>query len=114
MAEHGGRYQSRELASGKFIFDKLSEEKVHDIVACGKCQWSKLDKHGRQTKLVPIPTVECPLMEKPMDFVRELPKTKGINTILVVTDQFTKVQALVSARTTCTVADIADAYMDNI
>ena len=47
-----------------------------------------------------------------MDLVGELPESEGFNTIVVVTDRFTKVQHYLPAKTTCTAADVANAYIN--
>ena len=61
-----------------------------------------------------MPLAECPCKEMAMDFVVKLPESKGFNTIVVVTDCFTKVQQYIAAKTTWTVADITDAYINKI
>ena len=49
-----------------------------------------------------------------MDFVCELPESKGFYAILVVTDRFTKVQHYLAEKTTLTAADVANAYINEI
>jgi len=49
-----------------------------------------------------------------MDFIGELPESEGFNAILVVTDQFTKVQHYTPAKTTWTASDIAAIYINEI
>jgi len=49
-----------------------------------------------------------------MDFVGELPESEGFNAILVVTDQFTKVQHYIPAKTIWTATDIAAIYINKI
>ena len=61
-----------------------------------------------------MPTGERPFEEIEMDFVGELPESEGFNTILVVTDPFTKVQDYIPAKTTWTAEDVAHSYMNDI
>ena len=68
------------------------------VAGCVKCQKSKVDRYSRQTKLLPMPTGERPFEEIVVDFVGELPESEGFNTILVVTDRFTKVQHYIPAK----------------
>ena len=49
-----------------------------------------------------------------MHCVGELPESEGFNAILVATDRFTKLQHYLAAKTTCTAADVANAYMNEI
>ena len=79
-----------------------------------KCQKSKADIHSGQTKLIPMPAGECPFEEIVMDFVRQLPESEGCNIILVVLDQFTKVQYYIRAKTTCILEDVANCYINDI
>ena len=61
-----------------------------------------------------MPTGERPFEEIAMDFVGELPESEGFNAILVVTNQFTKVQHYIPAKTSWTAEDMADSYINDI
>ena len=78
-----------------------------------KYQKSKVDRHSRQRKLIPMPTGESPSEEIVMDFVGELPDSEGFNAILVVTDRFTKVPYYIPANTTGIAEDVANSYMND-
>ena len=60
------------------------------VIRYSRCQKTKADRYSKITKLVPIPTRERPWEEIAMDFMEELPDSNGYNTILVITDRFTK------------------------
>ena len=79
-----------------------------------KCQKSKADRHSRQTKLVPMPIGQHPFEEIALDFVGELSESEGFHAILVVTDQFTKVQDYIPAKTTYTAEDVTDPYINDM
>ena len=100
VAGHWGKQRDQELVSQNFIWDKWLEDIARCVAGCVKCQKSKADRHSRQTKLVPMPTGECPFREIDMDFVEELPESEGFYAILVVTNRFTKVQHYIPAKTT--------------
>ena len=61
-----------------------------------------------------MPTAARPFEQMAIDFVGELPDSEGFHAILVVTDGFTKVQHYLAAKTTCTAADVANAYINEI
>ena len=61
-----------------------------------------------------MPLGERPVEEIAMDFVAELPESEAFNAILVVPDRFTKEQRYHPAKTTCTAADVANAYITEI
>ena len=72
---------------------------------------NKVDHHIKQTKSISMLTRNRPFKEIAIDFVGELPESEGFNVILVITDQFTKVQHHIPVRTTWTTVDVADAYI---
>ena len=61
-----------------------------------------------------MPPGKRPWEEIAMDFVGELLESEGYNAILIVTDQFTKMQSYILARTTWTAIDVANAYINEI
>ena len=67
----------------------MQQDVVKYVEGYIRCQKAKVDKHRRQTKLVPMPTGERPYEENAMDFVVELQESEGFNAILVVADWFT-------------------------
>ena len=114
MALQWGKYTTQELATRNLIWDKWSEDVARCVAECVKCPKSKQDKHSRQTILAAMPIEECFFKEIPMDFVRELQELTGYNTILVVTDWFSKVWHYILAKTPCTAEVIADFCINNI
>ena len=73
------------------MYNNWYEDVVRYVAGCVKCLNSKADGHSRQTKLVPMLTKELLFEVIAIDFIRELPESEACNTILVVTDRFTKV-----------------------
>ena len=65
-------------------------------------------------KLLPIPTGEGPFKEMAMEFVRELPKSGGYSAIVVIADEFTKVQRYMLVKTTWTAEDVANSSINDI
>ena len=61
-----------------------------------------------------MPTGERPFEEIAMDFVAELLESEGFNAILVITDQFTKVQHYIPAKTNCTTENVANSYINDM
>ena len=114
VAGHCGRPRAQELVSRNFTWHRWLEDVENYVAGCIECQISKADRHSRQTKLVPMPPGERPWEEIPMDFVVELPESEGFNAILVITVRLTKVQYYLPAKTTCTAADVVNAYIDEI
>ena len=65
-------------------------------------------------RLVPIPPGERPFEEIAMDFLGELLESEGFDPILVLTYRLTKVQQYLPAKTTCPVADFANADINEL
>ena len=84
------------------------------MAGCVNCPKRKADRYQGQTKFVPMPRGEFHFEEIAIDFVRESLDTETFQAILVVRDQFTKVQDYILARTTCTAEDFADYYVNDI
>ena len=61
-----------------------------------------------------MPTEKRLFKEIAMDFVKELLESKDFHAILVVTDQFIKVQHYILAKTMWTAKDVANSYINNI
>ena len=114
VAGHWGKHGTQELVSRNFIWDKWAEDVARYVAGYIKCQKSKADRHSQLTKLVPMPTGECPFEEIAMDFVGQLPESEGFNAILVVMDWGTKVQYYIPAKTTQTAEDVANSYINDI
>jgi len=74
MAGHWGRHRTQEIISRNFTWNGWAEGVANYVAGCVKCQKSKVDRHSRQTKLIPMPTGERPFKEIAMDFVGELLK----------------------------------------
>ena len=102
VAGHWGRHRTRDLVSENFIWKKLVEDVAKYVAGYIKRQKSQAGRHRWNTKLVAMPTGARPFEEIEIDFLRELPESIGFHPILVVTDQFTKVQLYIPAKTTQT------------
>ena len=89
---HWGCQCTQELISCDFVWEGWREEVTQYVALCQKCQHSKSDCYAHQTNLMPMPTSSRPWEEIAMDFIGELPESEGFNTILVITDRFTKMQ----------------------
>ena len=84
---------------------------MHYMATCKAYQMNKADHYTKQMKSIPRPTGNRLFEEIAIDFVGELLESEGFNAILVITDQFTKVQHYILARTSWTAADVVDVYI---
>ena len=84
------------------------------MAGCVTYQKSKADRHGRQTKMFSITTGERTVEEIARDLNRKLRESLSFDAIPVNTDQFTAVEYYLPAKTTCTVQDVANSYINDI
>ena len=111
VAGHWGRAQTQELVSRNFVWPYWKTDVIHYVATCQKCQRNKADCQAWQTKTIPMPVGNRPFAEIAIDFVGELPESKGYNAILIITDRFTKVQHYIPTNTNWISADVANAYI---
>ena len=92
--------------SGKEIQDYVSQ--------CISCQRNKSQNRHPYGLLQPLPIPSMPFDSISMDFIVNLPESKGYNCLLTVTDRLTKMVRLIPCRTDATANDIADVFIDQI
>ena len=61
--------------------------------------------------LQPLPIPESTWISISMDFITSMPKVKGMGSIFVVVDQFSKYAVLMAAPSTCTTEVIAYLFL---
>ena len=64
--------------------------------------------------LQPLPIPESPWVSISMDFIISLPKVKGMGSVFVVVDQFSKYVVFMAAPSTCTAEVAADLFYKNM
>ena len=96
------------------MWNKSQENVANYVAGCIMCQKVKADRHSRQTKLVRIPTANRTFVKIAIDLVVELPESEGFNAILIMADQFSKLQHYISAKTTWIAGDVANVYINEI
>uniref|UniRef100_A0A803K5R9 Gypsy retrotransposon integrase-like protein 1 n=1 Tax=Xenopus tropicalis TaxID=8364 RepID=A0A803K5R9_XENTR len=90
VSGHLGVRKTLELANRNFFWPGMSRDCMKYVTSCQTCARFK-DTHSRPMGLLqPLPVPEKPWERISMDFIVELPKSGGFNTIMVVVDGFTK------------------------
>ena len=89
-AGHFGVFKTCELVSRSFHWPKLRKFVKRYVSSCDTCQRSKTSRHKPYGLLQPLPVPELPWSSISMDFIVQLPESKGHTAILVVVDRFTK------------------------
>lgn len=60
------------------------------VQSCAVCATTKSPRCPPVVKLIPLPVLNRPWSHIAMDFVTDLPASKGYTTILIVVDRFSK------------------------
>ena len=104
IAGSWGRHRTYELVARHLWWPDTNggsgtwrEDVAAYVAGCNRCQLARADRHSKTKRLVPMLTGIQPLEGIAMDFVEELPQSKGFNAILVVTDRFMKIQQYIPA-----------------
>lgn len=80
------------------------------VQTCLICQQDKSEQHKPGGLLEPLPIAEHPWESITMDFITALPKSKGLGTIMVVVDRFSKYATFIPASPGCTAKEAAQFF----
>lgn len=90
MAGHFGIAKTLDLVSRTFYWPSM-QKYIRDYVGgCDICQRSKSRNHKPYGLLQPLPIPERPWSSISVDFITQLPESKGYTAICVFVDRFTK------------------------
>ena len=84
------------------------------VQECIKCQQNKVQYMKKVEKLHPLKTPERPLQEISINIIGPLLKSNGLDSIVVIIDQFTKMIRLKATTTIVSSEDIAKIYRDKM
>ena len=99
-AGHGGTAKTTELISRKYYWPKIRETIKRYVQNCDTCQRIKPVHHAPYGLLQPNEVPDKPWKSIAMDFITDLPTSKGHDAILVVIDRLTKMSHFSSHRQT--------------
>ena len=113
-AGHFGMRKTSELINRMFYWPDSGKEIQDYVSQCISCQRNKSQNRHPYGLLQPLPIPSMPFDSISMDFIVNLPESKGYNCLLTVTDRLTKMVRLIPCRTDATANDIADVFIDQI
>jgi len=90
QAGHGGTAKTTALINQRYYRLKIREDIKRFIKNCDRCQKTKVVRHAPYGLLQSNKAPNRPWKSIGMDFIRDLPKSDGYDTILVVIDRLTK------------------------
>ena len=117
---HPGTTKMLQLVQKRFFFPRMRHAVEEYVRKCAVCRRSKHDRHQPYGLLQALPVPTRPWQSVAMDFIVKLPASadpvtkERYDSILVVTDRFTKFGRFIPYRETWTAQDLAHVFVRNI
>ena len=87
---HPGQHRMLELLKRTYWWPRLKKDIKKYVQGCFKCQQNKVQHQRKAEELYPLEIPQGPWQEISIDIIGPLPKSNGMDTIVVIVDQFTK------------------------
>jgi len=104
----------QELIKRTYWWPGLKEDIKKYVQGCAKCQQNKVQHQRKAGELHPLEIPEGPWHDISIDIIRPLPRSNGMDAIVVIVDQFTKMIRLKATTTNISLEGIAKIYRDDI
>ena len=111
---HPGQHRMLELIKRTYWWPGLKEDVKKYVQGCFKCQQNKVQHQRKAGELHPLEISKGPWQEISIDIIGPLPKSNGIDAIVVIVDRFTKMIWLKATMTNISLEGIAKIYRDDI
>ena len=114
LAGHGGIAKTTQLITRQYYWPNMRETIKRYIKNCDTCQRSKAVHHAPYSLLQPNEVPDQPWRSIAMDFITDLPNSKGYDTILVIIDRLTKMSHFIPCRKDLDARQFATHFMQHI
>jgi len=114
QAGHGGTAKTTELISRRYYWPKIREDIKRFIKNCDTCQRTKVVQHVPYRLLQSNEAPDRPWKSIAMDFITDLPKSEGYDTILVVIDRLTKMSHFIPCSKNLDARQFANLFLKEI
>ena len=111
---HPGQHRMLELIKRTYWWPELKEDIKEYVQGCFKCQQNKVQHQRKAGELHPLEIPKGPWQEMSIDIIGPLPKSNGMNAIVVTIDWFTKMIRLKATTMNILAEGIAKIYRDKI
>jgi len=107
---HPGQYEMMELIKRTYWWPGLREDVKNYIQGCFKCQQNKVQHQNKAGELHSLDVPQGPWQEITIDIIGPLPKSNGMDAIVVIVNRFTKMIHLKATTTNISSEGIAKIY----
>jgi len=113
-AGHLGQEKTLELVERDYFWPGMRKFVNEYVRTCDTCARNKTPRHRRHGQLQPLPIPGGPWRSVSMDFIVELPPSRGHDAIYVCVDRFTKMAHFMPTNSNVTAEQTADLYLRNV
>jgi len=111
---HPGQHRMLELLKRIYWWPGLKEDVKRYVQGYIKCQQNKVQHQKKAGELHPLEIPQGPWQEISIDIIRLLPKSNGMDAIVVIVDRFMKIICLKATTTNILLEGIVKIYQDDI
>jgi hypothetical protein len=113
-AGHLGQDKTLELLTRNYYWPRLRQFVNEYVRTCDTCARNKTPRRQPHGQLHPLPIPTGPWMSVSMDYIVELPRSNGYNTILLCVDRLTKMAHFCPTTTNVTAEESAKLYIKHV
>ena len=111
---HPGQRRTRTLLESAYHWSHIRDEVEAYVRTCLVCQQDKVEQQHPRGLLEPLSIAERPWENVTMDFIIELPKSKGYSSIIVVVEKFFEYVTFIAAPTDYTIEEITRLFLKHV
>ncbi|KAL0192023.1 hypothetical protein M9458_010319, partial [Cirrhinus mrigala] len=113
-AGHPGITATIQLITNRFWWSSLQRDVINFVRNCSICHISKSSHQRPAGLLQPLPIPQRPWSHVSIDFITDLPNSRGFTTILTVIDRFSKACRLIPLAKLPTAFETAEVLMEQM
>jgi hypothetical protein len=113
-AGHPGQAKTLELLTRDYHWPRMRQFVNEYVSSCDNCCRNKAPRQQPHGQLHPLPIPPAPWTSVSMDFIVELPLSKGHDAVYVCVDRFTKMAHFIPTTTKVTAEETATLYLSHV